>query len=143
MNIVRWEPFREMEDFLRQYTPTLHRPLHSAGAEGDWKPAANITETDKEFVIRADLPEVKKEDIKVTAEDGMITVSGERKREREEKNANEIRVETFYGTFTRSFALPDNVDTRAIQADSKDGVLRVRIPKTEIPKVKQTQIEVK
>src|SRR5690606_26687671 len=109
----------------------------------EWKPLANITETDKEYLIKAELPEVKKEDVKITLEDGVITISGERKKEEEFKDANEIRVESWYGSFSRSFALPDDVDTKAITAESKDGVLKVRVPKAATPKSEARVIEVK
>ena len=144
MNITRWEPFREMEDFFRQYSPMLGRSLRrSGGEETNWTPLADITETDKEYLIKAELPEVKKEDVKITLEDGVITLTGERRNEKEQKDENEIRVESFYGTFSRSFALPDNVDPNGIRAESKDGVLRVRIPKKQASKTKPISIEVK
>lgn len=139
MSLVRWEPFREMEELLRDYSPFL-RARRSEG--GTWMPTANITETQKEYLIKAELPEVKKEDVKITLNDGVITISGERKQEKEEKDANEIRVESFYGTFSRSFSLPDNVDTNAIRAESKDGVLRVHVPKKEVAKPKAIAIDV-
>jgi len=145
MNITRWEPFREMENMLRDYAPFFSRALsHRSGDEfGNWKPLANITETDKEYLIKAELPEVKKEDVKITLDDGVITISGERRKEQEFKNANEIRVESSYGSFSRSFALPDNVDAKAITAESKDGVLKVHVPKTAGAKGEARKIEVK
>ena len=92
----------------------------------------------------AELPEVKKEDVKVTLDDGVLTITGERRREKEHKAENEIRVESFYGAFSRSFSLPENIDAKGIQAESKDGVLRVRIPKTEAGKAqKPVSIDVK
>ena len=145
MNITRWEPFREMESMLRDYSPFFGRALSRRSEEefSNWRPVANITETDKEFLIKAELPEVKKEDVKITLEDGVITISGERKKESESANENEIRVESFYGNFTRSFALPDNVDMKAISAESKDGVLKVHVPKSAAQKQEPRKIEVK
>lgn len=144
MNITRWEPFREMEQLLRDYSPFFARPLHRVGGDVmEWTPVADITETDKEFLIKAELPEVKKEDIKVSVADGSITISGERKHEKEAKNENEIRIESLYGAFSRTFALPDNVNLQAIRAESKDGVLRIHIPKVETAKPRPVQIEVK
>jgi HSP20 family protein len=145
MNITRWEPFREMESMLRDYAPFFGRSLlrHDGGELGEWKPLADITETDKEYLIKAELPEVKKEDVKITLEDGVITISGERRKETQSKNANEIRIESAYGSFSRSFALPDNVDTQAISAESKDGVLKVHVPKTATQKSEARKIEVK
>lgn len=144
MNIMRWEPFREMEDMLRQYSPSFARSLRRNGGEGAaWSPVADISETDKEYLIKAELPEVKKEDVKITLDNGVITIAGERRQEKEQEEANEIRVESFYGTFSRSFALPENIDAKAIQAEAKDGVLRVRIPKTKVAAPKSIAIEVK
>lgn len=140
MSLVRWEPLREMEEFFRDYSPLFARGRRS---EGTWTPTANITETDKEYLIKAELPEVKKEDVSITLNNGVLTISGERKREKEEKDENELRIESFYGTFSRSFALPDNVDVSAIRAESKDGVLRVHVPKSEAAKPKTISIDVK
>jgi HSP20 family protein len=142
MNIVNWEPFREMDDLFNRYTRAARNNL--LRGEGDlWTPSADITETDKEYLIKANLPEVRKEDVKVTLENGAITISGERKREKEEKGEHEIRMESFYGMFTRSFSLPDNVDSRNVRAESKDGVLKIHIPKIEAAKPKPVTIDVK
>lgn len=141
MSIVRWEPLREMDEFFRQYSPFFARERQRDN--GGWTPTANVTETEKEYLIKAELPEVQKEDVKVTLENGVITISGERKREKEDKTANEIRVESFYGMFSRSFQLPDNVDVNGIRAESKDGVLRLHIPKVEAVKPKSIAVEVK
>jgi HSP20 family protein len=144
MNITRWEPFREFEDMVRQYSPFFARGLRRSGGEGtEWAPLADISETDKEYLIKAELPEVKKEDVKITLDNGVITISGERRHEKEQKDENEIRVESFYGTFSRSFSLPENIDASSIRAESKDGVLRIRIPKTQAAKPKSISIEVK
>jgi HSP20 family protein len=143
MNVTRWDPFREIDEVFRQYSPFFTRALRRGGEVGTWSPVADITETDKEYVIKAELPEVKKEDVKITLESGMITLSGERRHEKEHKAENEIRVESFYGSFARSFALPDNIDAAGIRAESKDGVLRIRIPKTEPSTLKSISIEVK
>lgn len=145
MNITRWEPFREVEDMFRQYSPFFSRAMRRfEGDEGKWRPVADISETDTEFLIKAELPEVKKEDVKVTFEQGMLTISGERRQEKKQEAENEIRIESFYGSFSRSFSLPDNVNAKGIRAESKDGVLKVRIPKTTPTKPEQPiAIEVK
>jgi HSP20 family protein len=142
MNIVRWEPFREMEDMVRRYSPLFGRGI-SRDKEATWAPSADISETDQEFLIKADLPEVKKEDVKIALQGGIITLSGERKQEKKQQDENQIRVEAFYGAFERSFVLPDNVDAAAIRAESKDGVLRIHLPKKEPAKPKTVHIEVK
>lgn len=144
MNITRWEPFREVEEMFRHYSPLFARSLRrNVENAGEWAPVADISETDKEFVIKAELPEVKKEDVQVTLDDGVLTICGERRHEKEHKDANELRVESFYGTFSRSFSLPENVDANGIRAETKDGVLRVRIPKTAPTTPKAIAIEVK
>jgi HSP20 family protein len=144
MSITRWEPFREFEDMFRQYSPFFARSLRRAGSEGaEWTPLADISETDKEYVIKADLPEVKKEDVKITLDNNLMTISGERRHEKETKDENEIRVESFYGTFSRSFQLPEGIDPQGIRAESRDGVLRVRIPKKEVTSARSIAIEVK
>jgi len=113
MNITRWEPFHEIDEFFRQCLPAFGRPMRRGSVEGsEWAPLADISETDKEYVIKAELPEVKKEDVKITLENGVITIAGERRHEKEQKDANEIRTESFYGAFSRSFSLPENVDPR-------------------------------
>lgn len=141
MSLIRWEPFREMDNFFRRYAATTGHHWRENG--GNWTPVANITETEKEYLIKAELPEVKKEDVKVSLENGILTISGERRQEKPENTENEIRVESFYGAFLRSFALPDNVDEQAVCAESKDGVLRVHIPKKEPARSKQVSIDVK
>lgn len=143
MNITRWEPFREMEDIFRQYSPFFARSLRRSGEDSSWSPVADISETENEYLIKAELPEVKKEDVQVTLDNGVITIAGERRQEQEQKEANEIRIESFYGTFARSFSLPDNIDAQGIQAETKDGVLKVRIPKTKAAAPKKVAIEVK
>jgi HSP20 family protein len=144
MTMLRWEPFREMQDALRRFSPSY---LPDNGARDDastrsWVPLANISENEKEYVVKCELPDVKKEDVKITVADGVITISGERKLEREDKSENAIRVESIYGAFTRSFALPDNVDAEGIRADAKDGVLRIHIPKVNTKKSEPLAIEV-
>jgi HSP20 family protein len=143
MSLVRWEPLREMDEFFRHYSPLFGRTAQRNQVErSDWAPAANISETDREYLIKAELPEVKKEDVKILVENGIITISGERKQQKEEKDENEIRIESFYGTFSRSFSLPDNVDANSVRAESKDGVLKVHIPKKEVSKPKAVTVQV-
>ena len=146
MSIIRWEPFRSMEDYFGRMPSLFDRWQRQLDTNGDsrleWSPSVDISETDGEYLIRADLPAVKKEDVRVTFDDGMITVSGERKQKKEEKGEKPHRVESFYGKFTRSFSLPINVDSTSIKAESRDGVLTVRIPKTGTEQKKATEIKV-
>ena len=126
-NLMRWEPFREMEDFLRRV-----RPWIGAGSDGptsEWRPDANISKLEDEYLIKADLPEVKKEDVRIALQNRVLTITGERKLEKEAKGEDRIRVESYYGSFERSFELPSDVDETGIKAESKDGVLRVHLPR--------------
>lgn len=148
MSLIRWDPFSDMDTmFNRMLSGNFARwPRVALGSQDgrkvEWSPSADISETDKEYVIRAELPAVKKEDVHVTFEDGMISIKGERKQQKEDKNEKYHRVESFYGTFERTFSLPDNVDSDAIRCESKDGILTVHIPKTESVKQKAKQISV-
>jgi HSP20 family protein len=147
MSLIRWDPFAEVNTlFDRLAGGQLGRwpylALPGNGKKPQWAPSADISETDKEYLIRAELPAVKKEDVQVTLDDGVITIKGERKQSREDKNEKFHRVESFYGSFERSFSLPDNVHADAIRCESKDGVLSVHIPKSEASKQKPKQIAV-
>lgn len=145
MSLIRWTPFSEIDSLFNPMTPSLANLQRLALRDGkklDWAPSADISETDKEFLIRAELPAVKKEDIQVTLDDGMITIKGERKQQKEDKNEKFHRTESFYGSFERCFSLPENVNTDAVRCESKDGVLTVHIPKSEAPKNTPKQISV-
>ena len=108
----------------------------------EWAPLADVIEDDKEYLIKAELPEVKKEDVKVTVENGVLTLSGERKFEKEEKNKKYHRMERAYGSFMRSFTLPDDADPEKVKAEFKDGILTVHLAKSEKAKRKQLDIAV-
>jgi HSP20 family protein len=146
MNLIRWSPFREMESIFDPAWPSAltnwQRLALGDSKKLDWAPSADISETDKEYVIRAELPAVKKEDIQVSLDEGLITIRGERKQQKDDKNEKFHRTESFYGSFERRFSLPDNVNTEAVHCESKDGILTVHIPKTESPKQKAKQITV-
>ena len=144
MALVKWDPWREIEDMFDRYTRAVGWPR--GGREimktGDWSPRVNIAETDKAFVIKAEIPEVKKEDVKVTVDNGVLSICGERKQEKEEKGKKLHRVERRYGSFCRSFTLPDNVDEAKIEASFKDGMLSLEVPKTEEVEPKAIEIKV-
>jgi len=148
MSLVRWDPFADMDTLFNRMMPrTLgswpRLALHDdGGAKLEWSPSADISETDKEYLVRAELPAVKKEDVKVTVDNGMLTIEGERKQRIEDKNEKQHRIESLYGSFTRSFTLPDNVDVSGIKCESQDGVLTVHIPKTVVEKRKPLEIKV-
>ena len=145
MALLRRDPEQEMEDMLERYARALGQPRAGSQeviATGDWAPRVNIAETDKAFEIKAEIPEVNKEDVKVTVHNGVLTIQGERKLEKEEKGKKFHRVERLYGSFTRSFTLPANVDETKISALFKDGVLNLQIQKTEEAKPKSIEIKV-
>jgi HSP20 family protein len=147
--LTRWDPFKEMDDLQSRFTKLFGlTPSHAAngGRElmtvAEWAPSVDISEDDKEWLVKADLPEVKKEDVKVTVEDGVLIITGERKLEKEEKDKKYHRIERSYGTFLRSFTLPDGADGSKVNADFKDGVLKVHLPKSEEAKPKSVEVKV-
>ncbi len=146
MTLVRWDPFRELEDMSERLNRVFSRPsLRNSGKENltvaDWMPTVDISETEGEYLIKAELPEVRKDDVKVTVENGVLTLQGERRQEKEEKGKRFHRVERSYGSFVRSFTLPESVDESSVKAEYKDGVLNLHLPKSE--KVKPKAIDVK
>ena len=145
MNVIRWEPFGAMDEMFNRFPSLLERwaRLSGSGEKGtEWSPSADISETDQEYLIRASLPAVRKEDVSVTVEDGMLTVSGERRQREEQKDEKFHKVESFYGSFSRSFSLPEGTDPSAIRAESKDGVLTIHVPKMKAAARKPTTIKV-
>ena len=147
MTLVSWSPFREFEDLFSRYNRLGGgRLLPGEGKQeraiADWRPAADISETGKEYLIKAELPAVKKENVDVSVHDGVITIKGERRIEKSDDDEKQHRVESFYGSFSRSFSLPADVDESAISAETRDGVLQVHLPKTEIRQPKPIDIQV-
>ena len=108
----------------------------------DWTPAVDITEDEKEYLITADLPQVEKDDVKVVVENGSLIIRGERKRESVHKDRKVHRIERSYGSFQRSFSLPDDADGNGVTASFKDGALRVSLPKSEEKKPKHIEVRV-
>lgn len=151
MKMVKWDPFRELEDVSARLNRVFNRttPFPSSPeaatetmAFADWTPVVDIKETPEELVIKAELPEVKKEDIKVEIDNGMLSIRGERKLEKEEKGKKYHRIERSYGTFMRAFTLPDNVDEKKLSAGYKDGVLEVHLPKSAAKETKSIEVKV-
>lgn len=151
MTLVSWSPFRELDDLFNQYGRLLGRSLPATGADAgaagqaaaSWRPVANISETPTEYLIRAELPEVDKKDIDVSVHEGVITIRGERRLEKQADDEKHHRIESFYGSFARSFALPADVDQSRIAAESRDGVLTVRLPKSEVHKPRPIEVQVR
>jgi HSP20 family protein len=145
MNVIRWEPFAAMDEMFNRFPNMLERwaRMSGGGEKGmDWLPSVDISETNQEYLIRASLPAVKKEDVNVTVEDGMLTLSGQRRQKEEQKDEKVHKTESFYGTFSRTFSLPEGTDTSAIRAESKDGVLTIHVPKSKTEAKKPTTIKV-
>ena len=140
MQLAQWNPFREMDEMLRGIRTGLRRDMSPALC--DWAPAVDISEKEKEYLVKAELPGVKKEDVKVELLNGVLTLSGERKFEKDEKNEKTHRIESAYGAFIRSFAVPEDVLAEKIAADYKDGILAVHLPKTDIKKPATKAIKV-
>lgn len=150
MNIMtQWNPLRDMQELQSRVLKVLNSGAQGGCENGkcdtaavaDWVPVVDIAEDDKEYLIKAELPEVEKENVHVTVENGRLILSGERKFEKEETGKKYHRVERSYGSFLRSFNLPENADPEKVEAEFKDGLLRVHLPKQE--KAKPRQIDVK
>jgi HSP20 family protein len=147
MAIVRWRPFRDMmsiqDEMNKLFDDFLGRPLmRTEWSEGVWNPSVDISETKDNVIIKAEIPGLSKEDVKISMQDNMLTLTGEKKQEKEEKEANYHRVERSYGAFSRSFALPTSVKSDKIKATYKDGVLFITLPKTEEVKPKEIPISI-
>jgi HSP20 family protein len=147
--LTRWDPFKEMDDLQGRFAKLFGLTPARAGNGGqelmtvtEWAPSVDIIEDDKEWLVKADLPEVKREDVKVTVENGVLTITGERKFEKEEKDKKYHRIERSYGNFLRSFTLPEGADGSKVNAEFKDGVLKVHLPKNEKAKPKAIEVKV-
>jgi HSP20 family protein len=147
--LTRWDPFKEMDDLQNRFGKLfgLAPARPAAGGQelmtlAEWAPSVDISEDNKEWLVKADLPEVKKEDVKVTVENGVLTLSGERRFEKEEKDKKYHRLERSYGSFSRSFTLPEGADGTKVGAEFKEGVLKVHLPKTEKAKAKAVEVKV-
>lgn len=144
-----WDPFREMEEMQKRLWSLFGRswPVwRSEPEEGfalaEWMPPVDIEESDKEYLIKAELPGIKKEEVKVNVEGGTLSISGERKAEKEEKDKKYHRVERSYGAFSRSFTLPEGAVAEKVSAEFKDGVLMIHLPKEEQAKARAIEVKV-
>lgn len=144
MSLIRWEPFYSMDDMFKGLPALFGRvsPFSGYVNNTDWSPSVDISESGEEYLIRAALPAVKKEDVSVTVQDGLLTLSGERRQKEEQDDEKFHKVESFYGNFSRSFSLPDGIDAATIRAESKDGVLTIHVPKTKAEVKKPTTVKV-
>ena len=146
MRVIKWEPFRDVDDVFDRFVAETLRRWPRQAAEGraalDWAPAADVSESEAEYLIKADLPEVRKEDLSITVQDGVLTLSGERRQEVRAENEKVHRVERAYGSFARRFALPENADEQSIRAESRDGVILIHIPKQKVVQPQPRQITI-
>jgi HSP20 family protein len=149
--LTTWNPLKEMEEFQNRFQtffggfPTFPLRFPKNGDRfkmPDWSPLVDIIEDDREYLFKADLPEMRKEDVKVTIENGVLYISGERKTEKEEKKRKFHRLERFFGTFERTFTVPEDADTTKILAEFHDGVLQVHLPKRPMPKPQPIEVKV-
>src|SRR5260370_14146997 len=147
--LITWNQLREMEEAQNRFNPFFlggfpnrmgSDEIHSL-AVADWSPEVDISEDDHGYLLKADLPEMKKEDVRVTVEDGILSVSGERKSEKEDKKRKFHRIERSYGNFRRSFTLPEDTNGSKVTADFRDGVLKVHLPTTSTPRSKPIEVK--
>lgn len=151
MTLIRWTPIRDLAteifDLQREINRMFDRFFRGFEEEEElkmmkWSPRVDISETDDEYIVRADVPGVSKDDIKITIKDNVLTISGEKKQEKETKNENFHRIERVYGSFTRTFTLPSAVKVDKVEARFKDGVLTIKLPKVEEAKAKEIEVKV-
>ena len=144
-SIMRWDPFRDLST-LQERVNRLFESNFASRWDGStltaWAPAVDAYETENELVIKADLPDVPEKELDVRVENNMLTIHGERKFEQVAKEENYLRMERAYGSFSRSFSLPNTVNTEAVKAEYKDGVLTITLPKRAESKPKQVKIAV-
>src|SRR5258707_13593384 len=148
--VTTWNPLREMDEAQNRFNPFFlagfpnrmgSGEIHSL-AVADWPPEVDISEDDRGYLLKADLPEMKKDDVRVTVEDGILCVSGERKSEKEDQKKKFHRIERSFGTFRRSFTLPDDADSTKVTAEFRDGVLKVHLPTTTKARSKALEVKV-
>ncbi len=145
--LARWDPFRELEQVHNRLASFFEGGTHNREREESilttaWAPLVDISEDDKSYTLKVELPEMKREDIKVSVENGILTISGERLREKQEENRKYHRVERAYGCFIRNFSLPQNVDSSKVNATYRDGVLFVSLEKAESARPQAIEVKV-
>jgi HSP20 family protein len=144
-SVIRWEPFRNVNSLQEQFNRLFEGSFPGRSSESNlttWAPAVDIYETENELVLKADLPDINEKDLDIRIENNTLTVRGERKFEKQVNEDNYLRVERSYGSFSRSFSLPNTINTEAINAEYKNGVLTVTMPKRAESKPKQVKVNV-
>jgi HSP20 family protein len=147
MAITRWRPFRDaisVQDEMNRLFDDIfgHRPARVQWTDGVWNPSVDISEDKDNVLVRAEMPGLNKDHVKISVQDNVLTLKGEKKQEKEEKEADYLRIERSYGSFCRSFQLPTPVSTDKIKAIYKDGVLNITLPKTEEVRPKEIPISI-
>ena len=147
MAITRWRPFRDLisiqDEMNRLFDDFFERPVtRPEWTGGVWCPCVDMSETKDNVIIKTEIPGMSKDDVKVSVQDNVLTLSGEKKQEKEEKDANYHRIERNHGSFSRSFTLPASVKPDKVKATYKDGVLNITLPKSEEVKPKEIPISV-
>jgi HSP20 family protein len=145
--LMKWNSFGELDEMQNRLGGLFAGfPIRMGNGENlrlaDWSPQVDITEDDQEYLVKTDLPEIKKDDVKVIVENGILSISGERKSEKEEKKKRYHRIERSYGSFERSFTLPENAEGTKVSAEFKEGVLKVHLPKSASAKPKKMEVKV-
>jgi len=144
MRLRVWEPFRHAAPFYADFDRWAEEAAKTLTqtAEGTWHPKVDVSENENAYVLKAELPGVNKEDIKIDINNNALTLKGEKKFEEKTEKENHVRVERSYGSFSRTFALSDKVDTENVKASYKDGVLEITLPKKEEAKPREVKVEV-
>src|SRR6058998_3783775 len=148
--VITWNPLREMDEAQNRFDPFFLAGFPNRMGSGeidsltvaDWSPEVDISEDDRGYLLKADLPEMKKDDVRVTVEDGVLCVSGERKSEKEDQRRKFHRIERAFGNFRRSFTLPEDADSTKVTAEFRDGVLKVHLPTTTKARSKALDVKV-
>ena len=148
-SLTRWDPLNELDDLQNRLSTLFGRaPVKKSegGREAmrvaQWAPLVDISEDEKEYLIKAELPEVKKDEVKISVQNDVLSITGERKYEKEEKDKKVHRIERAYGSFARTFTVPEDADAEQVSAEFRDGILKVHLPKTEKAKPKSIDVKV-
>jgi len=147
--LTRWDPFKDLDEMQSRLATIFGRtPVRFDPGQkelmtvADWSPLVDVVEDEKEYLIKVELPEIKKEDVKVSVNDDVLTITGERAKVKEETGKKYHRLERFYGTFARSFAVPRDADGTKLLAEFKEGILRIHLPKNEKARPRNVEIVV-
>lgn len=145
MALVRFDPFRELEEMSTRLGTMMGRRRNAQGdvdSFGDWVPAMDVQETDAEYLVKMDLPEVRRDDVKVGIENGVLSIEGERQQEKKEETRHFHRLERSYGKFVRRLTVPTEVDDTTVKAEFKDGVLAVHLPKSRAARPRTVDVKI-